>query len=298
MTKKTRSRPFTLFILAFPFILFLGFLFFLEEPLPPLAPLPNPNAYDDLVKAGQMIQGPVGLYDQANLETLREMISTNSEALMAARSALSNQCAVPLQFTKSYITNHVQDLIAFRNLAHALVYEGRLAEKENRFGEAAKSYLEVVRLGSQVTHSGLLVDEMVGVAVWSLGEEQLQGIVTNLDAPECRQTAVQLETLAGDRQTWEATLQQEEAWSRRVFGWRGDWLELIYRSTRQKNFTGALAALDGDEQRENRLLVDLAARAYELDKGRPPASFADLVPDYLKTIPQDPITGTNMNFNP
>ena len=46
------------------------------------------------------------------------------------------------------------------------------------------------------------------------------------------------------------------------------------------------------------LLIDLAARAYELDKGQSPANVADLVPDYLKAIPQDPFTGTNLVYSP
>jgi len=46
------------------------------------------------------------------------------------------------------------------------------------------------------------------------------------------------------------------------------------------------------------LTIDLAARAYELDKGKPPATVNDLVPDYLKTIPQDPLTGTNIVLRP
>jgi competence protein ComGC len=45
-------------------------------------------------------------------------------------------------------------------------------------------------------------------------------------------------------------------------------------------------------------MVDFAVRAYELDKGHPPASLADLVPGYLKIIPQDPLTGTNMVYPP
>jgi hypothetical protein len=45
MTKKTRNWLIALSILAFPFVLFLSFLIFLEEPLPPVAPLPNPNGY-------------------------------------------------------------------------------------------------------------------------------------------------------------------------------------------------------------------------------------------------------------
>jgi hypothetical protein len=46
------------------------------------------------------------------------------------------------------------------------------------------------------------------------------------------------------------------------------------------------------------LTLDLAARAYELDKGHPPANLTDLVPDYLKAVPQDPFTGANMIYSP
>jgi hypothetical protein len=48
----------------------------------------------------------------------------------------------------------------------------------------------------------------------------------------------------------------------------------------------------------HQLIIDLASRAYELDKGHRPANLADLVPDYLKAIPQDPFTGTTMVYSP
>jgi hypothetical protein len=299
MTTKTRNWLIAIFILAFPFVLFLGFLIFMDtEPLPPLTPLPDPNAYDDLAKAGRMIKGNVSDYDKANPEQLREMSSANAEALALARSALGNQCGVPLQFTKAYLTDHIQDLIAIRSLAQALVSEGKLAEKENRFESAAQSYLDAVRLGNQITHGGLLVDEMLGAAIGSLGLMQLQGIVTNLDAPACRDTAATLEAPAAGRQTWAATMQQEEAWLRRTYGWRGEWLKWIHRSGRQKNLKRALDTLNNDEQREGRLTLDLAARAYELEKGKPPTRAADFVPEYLKAVPRDPFTGTNMVYPP
>jgi len=44
------------------------------------------------------------------------------------------------------------------------------------------------------------------------------------------------------------------------------------------------------------LLLQLAAHAYELEKGKRPKSLADLVPAYLKAISQDPLTGTNMAY--
>ena len=45
-------------------------------------------------------------------------------------------------------------------------------------------------------------------------------------------------------------------------------------------------------------MVSFAARAYELEKGKAPASVADLAPAYLKAIPQDPVTKTNLTYIP
>ena len=44
------------------------------------------------------------------------------------------------------------------------------------------------------------------------------------------------------------------------------------------------------------LLAKYAARAYELEKGKRPESWNDLVPVYLKAIPKDPSSGANLNF--
>jgi hypothetical protein len=50
------------------------------------------------------------------------------------------------------------------------------------------------------------------------------------------------------------------------------------------------------QTRESVSLIQLASRAYELEKGERPKGLADLVPAYLKTIPQDPLTRTNVAF--
>ena len=64
MTVRTRNRLITFSILAGPFVfLFCLLLFWDAEPLPPVPPLPNPNGYDDLVKAGETITGDVGNFD-------------------------------------------------------------------------------------------------------------------------------------------------------------------------------------------------------------------------------------------
>jgi hypothetical protein len=303
MTKKLRNWLIALSILSFPFILFFGCLIFMEEPLPPPQPLPNPNGYDDLVKAGKMIKGVVSDYDKASLEQLRGIVLTNAEALSLARSAMSNQSAVTLQFSRAYATNHLPELIGFRSLAYAFVSEGKLAEKESRFGDAAKSYLDAVHFGNEAARGGVLMDEMIGIAIGSTGVGQLQTIATNLDAKTCRETAATLETLTSQTQTWNETMQQENAWSRRSFsGLRGRtvrlYYQLAYSWTRERNHQRAIDTINSTQKKESQLLVNLATRAYELDKGHPPASAADLVPEYLKAIPQDPVTGTNMVYSP
>ena len=300
MKTKTRNWLIAIFILSCPFVLFLGCLIFMaEEPLPPLAPIPSPNAYGDLVTAAKMIKGDVWDYGNTNLEKLRGMVLTNAEALALARIALTNPCAVPLEvFTEAYDTNRLQDRIGFSSLGRAFVCEGKLSEKENHFGDAVKSYLDAVRFGNQAAHGGLLVDELIGAVAWSMGETELKGILTNLDAPTCRNAAATLETLAAGRQTWAVTMQQQEAWSRRIYGWRSEWFKLIYFPARQRQLTQRKDTLDQIQQQENRLLVELAARAYQLDKGKTLARVADLVPEYLKAIPQDPVTGTNIVYSP
>jgi hypothetical protein len=301
MTGKTRIwLGLILLVPAMVIIAAIGLLVFdAVRPLPPLQPLPNPNGYADLAKAGQMIRGNIGDYDKANREELRGIVLTNAEALSLARSALSNQCGVTLQFSQAYLTNHLPELVGFRKLAQALATEGKLAEKKNRFNDAAKAYLDAIHFGNEAGRGGILVDEMLGVAIRSLGVEQLQKTVDQLDAKTCREAAATLEALDAQSQTWPEIMQQEHAWSRRTFpGIKYKLGELVMSSSLRKVLQKAGQKFKEHEKETRQLIIDLAARAYELDKGHRPANPADLVPDYLKAIPQDPVSGTNMTFMP
>lgn len=300
MTTKTRNWLITLFILASPFLLFLGLLlFWTAEPLPPLAPLPNPNGYDDLMKAGQTITGDPGNYNQLNEQQLGKLVTTNAEALQLLRAGLSNQCRVPVQFSQTYMENHLHELANLKRLAQVLVAEGRLAEIEGHPEDAAKSYLDVIHIGTESPRGGIVIDQLVGTAIEAIGVANMHKLVDQLDARSCRETAATLETLDNQRETWNAVMQQERDWSRRTFpGVRNEVGRLILRNTMNKAYPIAEEKFDKQQLKTRQLTVDLAARAYVLDKGHPPASAGDLVPDYLKAIPQDPVTGTNMVYTP
>ena len=301
MTKKSRNWLILLLLIPTAVILaIVGLLIFQElQPLPPIQSLPNPNGYDDFVKAGEMANDNTGNYYEMKLEELRRLVAKNSDALQTARTGLQKDCAVPLQFSRNYMSRHIPELADNKRLAQAFAAEGRLAEMENRPSDAAGSYLDLIRQGNDSARGGVLIDALVGLAIENMGVAGLQKNTDRLDAKSCRETVAALETLDAQRQSWNEVIQQEDGWSRRTFtslSYR-IYRPLLSKMTREA-FQKAERKFKEQQLKTRQLLIGLAARAYELDKGHRPASLADLVPDYLKAIPQDPVTGTNLVYSP
>ncbi|HUZ07280.1 MAG TPA: hypothetical protein VMV89_07305 [Candidatus Paceibacterota bacterium] len=298
MTTKTRNWLLVLCIVALPFLTFSGFIasdFFAPPPLPTL---PNPNGYDDFVKAGQMVASNTSDFDKMNEQELQMLVNGNSNSLQLVRSGLQMQCRVALDYSPNSSTL-LDQLAGMKRLAQAFAAEGKLAEMENRPNDAAKSYLDAIHFGNESVRGGVLINELVGVAIEAIATSHLANLVHQLDAKSCRESATTLEALDSQRQTWNEFMQQENDWSRRTFpGVRNEIARLMTRKSLLPAQAAANRKLKQQQTRTRQLIIDLAARAYELDKGTPPASLADLVPDYLKAIPQDPSTGTNMVYLP
>jgi hypothetical protein len=299
MTTKTRNRLIVLFILAFPFMVLLGFILSqIIAPLPPVQPLPNPNGYDDFVKAGQMVANNTFDFDKMNEQELQTLVNDNSNALQLVRSGLQMQCRVALDYSPNSSTL-LDQLAGMKRLAQAFAAEGRLAEMENRPDAAAKSYLDAIHFGNESTRGGALINELVGIAIEAIATSHLTNLVEQLDAKSCRETAATLENLDSQKQTLNEVMQQENDWSRRTFtGIRYEIARLMTRKSLLPVQAATARKFNQQEMRTRKLIIGFAARAYELDKGHPPENIVDLVPDYLKAIPQDPFTGTNMTLSP
>jgi len=303
MTTKTRNWLLMLCIVALPFLTFSGFIASDYFAPPPLPPLPNPNGYDDLVKAGKMVAVNATVnttfYGDMGEAQLQKVVSANAAVLTLARASLSNQCRVPVQYSETYASNHLSDLASLKRLAQAFCAEGKLAEMESQPDEAVKSYLDTIHLGNESSRGGTLIDQLVGIAIEAIGTMPLTNLVDLLDAKSCRETADALETLDDQRQTLNEVMQQEHDWSHRTFpGVRNEIARLMTRKSLLAGQAATARKFMQQQMRTRQLIIDLAARAFELDKGKPPGSLADLVPDYLKAVPQDPFTGTNMVYLP
>jgi hypothetical protein len=263
-------------------------------PLLPEKPMPNPNGWNELIRAGDMVSADSGNFPPVNKIQLHNTATANAEALALARAALSNACRVPVQFTEAYAERHFNDLAAIKKLAQAFLTEGKWAESQNRQRDAAAAYLDVIHLGTQSGQGGVLIDELVAIAVESQGSVHLNPLADKLDGDACRKIARTLEAFAAQRQTWAEYRQQEANWSQRTFpGLRWDFMRLMGRKAMAANLRNAEQKLKKHELEMQQLIVTFATRAYELDKGHPLANPADLSPDYLDSRTLNPLANTN-----
>jgi hypothetical protein len=91
-------------------------------------------------------------------------------------------------------------------------------------------------------------------------------------------------------------LVRERVWVRRAYGLKGQLARVVNFKSIKLTEQRTVSKLTAQQTREQVLLIQLASRAYELEKGERPKTLGNLVPVYLKAIPQNPVTGTNMAY--
>ncbi len=173
-------------------------------------PMPNPNGWTDLVGAAQLLPQPMPSLEDASLEQLKDYVSASQGALTLMRVGLQKETRAP---TVDYFTNTSQrmgELASCKRLALTVVAEGRVAESEDRPGDAAKSYLDAIKLGQQCGHGGLIIHYLVSIACEAIGVGGLERMpATALNAQQCREVVGHLEELDLAREPLETVLSAE-----------------------------------------------------------------------------------------
>ncbi len=258
-----------------------------------LAPLPTPNGYDAFVAAGAMVATNTADYQKLSVDPLRQLVESNAPALKRAREALSRDSRVPLKLSREEFFNGQwqSGLRTSKRLAQAFAAEGRLAELEGRDGDAVKASLDGIRMAQKANHGGLLIHGLVEIACESICLKPLPALVDRLDLERAQEAARALEELDASADSVDAWLKQEHDYTARIASFKeklAGWIN--YKS--MQNVRAGFARKEINLQRQRRqLILSLAARSFELEKGRRPASAAELVPAYLKAVPVDPDTG-------
>jgi hypothetical protein len=266
---------------------------------PARAPLPNPNGYDDFIKASGLIVGNVGDFTTLDRDSLHNLVSSNAEPLQLVRLGLTKACEMPMDSMLTNAAGMINTLGGMKRLAQLAVAEGRLGELENRAGDAARSYTDIVRLGNEMSRGGFLITRLVGIACESIGCHAVAKILPQLSSQDARKILDTLETLDAHRVTWAEVSANEGRYARSelrkrpnpiywvVGWWQGR--QMLARSEQRHNTVVA---------QERLLAAELALRCYRSDKGRLPARIDDLVTNYLWEVPLDPFTGRPIIYRP
>lgn len=258
---------------------------------PTFPPLPNPNGYDDYLTAGQsMVGDPTGAQEM-DVAALRDLLATNAEALRLIRVGLSRECRVPAATQMTNFTAHL-DLPILKRAAFLLRAEALLTACAGRTNDAARIHLEGVRFGREVSRGGFILHRLVGVACETIALEPLIQLAPALDETGRRQVMEGLMKLEEQPVQWSEIWRAERAFMRHQAGRNPNPLRALldYWSVRDElrkaeyrhHLPAVLARL---------LLLELAVRSHVAAHGRPPATLAELVPQWLPSLPADPFTG-------
>jgi hypothetical protein len=246
------------------FAALLSVLLILIGKTPPLPALPQPNGYDDFLKASRaVVSFDADKSAALAVEVLRDHVAANQKSLTLVRAGLGRECRVALNFSSNDLTNHIAQIGAFKALAHAFIAEGGLAEREQRPADAAQAYLDTVRFGQECCRGGVLIDALVGMAMETLGCRALEPMVDKLPAGDCREVSRQLEAILAKAEPLDSVFQQERLWARHNHGLAGQISLLMTRSSQERMRQGIRKKVAEHQRELRQLQQSLAARAAE-----------------------------------
>jgi hypothetical protein len=277
-----------------------------DADMPP--PIPSPNGYDDLLRAYKALKDemPVAkgqLPDYAKFETpaLKEFVAKIHEPLAQIRDGLDRPFQVPYVYDLNVImATTMRDVGQIKGFVNrALIAEGELARREKRTADAARSALDLIRVGNALGHEvpmGLYYSSLPSLYVGTDALRQMRAEL--LDDPVlCRKTITSLARLDRARPPVDRAIQREMAFMNinvRSYGLLAS-AAFAASGTLAKEKARAADSLHTANKRSEvfprLLLVDLAILLYQKEnQGAPPANLEALVPAILPAVPLDPYT--------
>lgn len=292
---KIRTRPILLALAAVLVLAIITVMAFIYGRTTPFPPLPNPNGYDDFIQAGTLIQagalasGKIDDYRNLSQEELKALVAANAKALSLIRSGLEKSCAMPMQ---TYLLNSAAmsgDLPLLKRSAQLLAAEGRLAELDGRLEDAARSYLDAIRFGNEISRNGFVINRLVGIASSAIGSFPLAKLTPQLGCEQLKPVIAELDKLDQASVTWSEVRRAENIFMRHELRKQPNPFMMVPSWWQaRKSIQTAESVHHRAVSRVRLLETELALCCYRAEHGAPPAQLTQLVPQYLQRVPQDP----------
>jgi hypothetical protein len=274
----------------------------------PAVVLPQPNAFDEFVAAGQSIEHALvnsANFDQATAPRpqIVQAVTETAAAVDRARRAFEFDCLVPVDYTSdSTLLAGVQSA---RSLARGFSVAARLAELDGDFDAALASLLDAVSLGIESRRGGLIVDGMVGCAITNIGTHGINDFVDQLSPKQCRQTIERLRQLEGACEPYDGFERRDRIWTQHQ-GWASrlqqtiDDIGEVEVNTIGESFfpQGYDGPFRSESIKFRMLCARLALRAYEVEHGVLPANWDEVESAGLPALGVDPwdATGARLRY--
>jgi hypothetical protein len=290
-TTAARWAASVLFVVVTLFPVYIFYRLLTPAPIPDMAS-PRPNSYDDLVAAGRMIgeSDETGIWQLRQLSgaQLREAVSKNSSAYAIAHAALLEDCRFPLMglpIGEHFLPN--DELRALFGLRDALYGRLMLAQKGSSVDEKLTASLDLLRLNLYEARSSGTDEHRTIAPSEYYAFEGLWQCRSALDVERCVELANELWELEQQRATWEDRVERQRIIAENS-GWERHVRSILNGWSSHDHYEG-YRYVDWLRRVEMRMLIaELAVRAFQHKNDRLPATLAELVPDYLPALPDDP----------
>ena len=265
-------------------------------------PLPEPNGYDDFVKAGSLLGNDAGEAADMDLPSLRGFIEANRESVRLFELGLSRECSVHTAEVVTNMTNvsgWMGDLTSIKKLAQLVAAQGRLAELEQRTNDAIQVYANGIVYGCRVSRGGLLIHDLVGIACQAIARAGFERLLPEVSCEHAQPLIAALERVDRESPSWDEIMKTERALTRRVISenvFRLGWIPELW-SSRASVRKARLRHNVGVAHRRL-LLTELSLRCAFKETGQVPHSLEDLSPRYLDDLPIDPFGNIPLKYRP
>lgn len=181
--------------------------------LPPVK-LPNPNGWDDLAKAGEIIGSvrPFGPYSSAThppekwtAAELASWVKAEAPAFDLLRQGLKKKCMhPPMRHLSGFDT-----LARLRELARCTAGEALYYEVIGKPGKAADSLLDGTEMGIVTQRGGPLISGLVGIAIEMITIRHLEPLMPKLSRDDLTRVAARMEKIKSERVAYSDMLIEE-----------------------------------------------------------------------------------------
>jgi hypothetical protein len=267
------------------------------------ASVPDPNGYPELLKAAEEVNNPSLIFELGELENSpvaeqEAILDRHKDVLASARSAMAKPCLCPLDYSNSVVADDSIDKEwGIQSISMLFHTEGDMAKLNGRCDEALAIYADMLRLGQAYAAGALMAPYTTAQIIQSDGIDALRQLRRQLNVAQCRGLIEELEAHTYALEPIEQVLRRQDAWGERVFGWPCRLANLPWRLGWRTPGIGAAEEIDHRLETTRRLLIiGLALECYCRDNGRLPDKLAELVPAYLRALPNDLFTDRPFHY--